>query len=99
MTENIQQAIEFEEGRSYVLHQKDCEPCSFRLMARTGSMLTFVLRQRDNSQELKGVCFIPKDENQEVFAFTWNGRRAFLTASDYIRGYRSIEELRNALER
>jgi len=99
MTEDIQHTIEFEEDRSYVLHQKDCESCFFRLKARTDSMLTFVLRQRDNPQELKGISFIPEGENQEIFAFTWNGRRAFLTASDYIKGYRSIEELRNALKR
>ena len=91
MTEDIQQTIEFEEGRSYVLHQKDCEPCFFRLKARTGSMLTFVLRQRDNPQELKGISFIPEGENQEVFVFTFSGRRDFLTASDYIRCFRSVE--------
>jgi hypothetical protein len=74
---------------SYILKQKGCGYRFFELKERNGDTLTFRLRQKDNHKEVSGITFIPKDEDQEVFAFTWNGQRAFLTATDYIgKGYR-----------
>ena len=70
--------------RSYILKQKGCGYRFFELKERNGDTLTFRLRQKDNHKEVSGITFIPKDEDQEVFAFTWNGQRAFLTATNFI---------------
>ena len=71
-------------GRLYVLKLKGFAPRFFKLEQREGDTLAFTLRQKRNHKEICGNTFIPEGENQEVFAFTWNCRRAFLTASDYI---------------
>lgn len=69
---------------SYILKQKGSGYRFFELKERKGDTLTFRLRQKDNHKEVSGITFVPKDEDQEVFAFTWNGRRAFLTATNFI---------------
>ena len=70
--------------RSYVLKQKGYGYRFFELKERNGDSLVFRLRQKDNHLEVSGIVFIPKGEKEEVFAFTWNGQRAFLTATNFI---------------
>lgn len=74
----------FNNERSYILKLKGSGYRFFELKERNGDTLTFRLRQKDNHKEVSGITFVPKDEDQEVFAFTWNGRRAFLTATNFI---------------
>lgn len=69
---------------SYILKQKGCGYRFFELKERNGDTLTFRLRQKDNHLEVSGIVFISKGEKEEVFAFTWNGQRAFLTATNFI---------------
>ena len=80
----MKEVTKFRFDRSYILKQKGSDYRFFELKERNGNTLVFRLRQKDNHKEVYGVTFIPKDEDQEVFAFYWNDRRAFLTATNYI---------------
>ena len=88
----MKEVTKFRFDRSYILKQKGFGTRFFELKQRKGNTLIFRLRQKDNHKEVTGVTFVPKDEDQEVFAFYWNDRRAFLTATNYIaRGFRYDE--------
>ena len=84
MEDMMKKVESFNFERSYILKQKGCGYRFFELKERDGDSLVFRLRQKDNHKEVCGITFIPKGEDQEVFAFTWNGQRAFLTATNYI---------------
>ncbi len=88
----MKEVTEFRFDRSYILKQKGFSIRFFELKERKDNTLIFRLRQKDNHKEVTDVAFIPKDEDQEVFAFTWNDQQAFLTATNYIaRGFRYDE--------
>ena len=85
----MKEVTKFRFDRSYILKQKGFGTRFFELKQRKGNTLIFRLRQKDNHKEVCGITFIPEGESEEVFAFTWNSRRAFLTATNYIaKGYK-----------